>query len=101
MKGTALALSLLFALGAAAEVTPPQVLDRAPLSVSACPLQRGEVVVEATISESGKLEDIRVLTPASPCVQKAAASALSQWRFAPAMRDGKPMATKFRLTFNR
>ncbi len=52
---------------------------------------RGVVDLELTVSEDGRVEEVKVL--AAPCDELEAASvkAAQGWTFRPAMRDGKPV----------
>jgi TonB family protein len=60
----------------------------------------GIVVLEAAISQAGTVENVGVLKSLSPGLDMAAARAVSQWRFKPAMKDGKPVPVLFSLTIN-
>lgn len=51
----------------------------------------GVVVAAADIDASGTVTDVRILRGLSPELDRAAASALSNWRFAPATRAGAPV----------
>ncbi|HWS70732.1 MAG TPA: energy transducer TonB, partial [Thermoanaerobaculia bacterium] len=59
------------------------------------------IVMEAVISKSGCVRSIRpVLQTPMPEVNGAAVVAWSQWRFSPALLDGKPVDVLFNLTVN-
>ncbi len=57
----------------------------------------GYVVVEFTVTETGEVEDVRVVE-ASPrgVFERAAISAIKRWRFKPKMREGKPIRVRAR-----
>jgi protein TonB len=50
----------------------------------------GTVVLEATISRSGTIENLRVLS-GPPMLQQAAKEAVSQWRYRPYLLNGEPV----------
>lgn len=49
------------------------------------------IVLHGTIREDGTIADLRVLSGVDPVADEAALAAFSQWRFDPALRDGKPI----------
>ena len=60
----------------------------------------GVCILEALIDEEGNVADVRVLKPLPMGLAAAAAEAVRQWKFAPAMLDGKPVAVIFNLTIH-
>jgi TonB family protein len=52
----------------------------------------GQVTLYAVIHSDGKVGDIRVLSSPDDRLDHYATSALSHWKFAPAEKDGKPVA---------
>jgi len=54
----------------------------------------GEVVVEAWIAASGRVERARVRRSAGPDFDEAALAAVREARFHPASRDGTPVASR-------
>jgi TonB family protein len=66
---------------------------------------QGEVVLKATITETGSVEDI-VVVEGNPLLIEAAVTAVSRWRYEPAKLRGVPtrsplnITVHFRLTFN-
>lgn len=54
------------------------------------------VVLELVVTASGRVRDVRALSGEEPFVS-AALSAARKWRFAPATRDGKPLAARIRF----
>ena len=53
---------------------------------------QGTVLVEALIDESGHIAKARVVQSV-PGLDEAALDAARKWRFEPAMKNGKPVAT--------
>jgi TonB family protein len=56
----------------------------------------GKVLLEATISPTGSIESLRVLS-GPEALRKAAVDAVSSWRFKPYMLNNKPTAAEFRV----
>ena len=50
----------------------------------------GTVVLQATISRNGTIENLRVAS-GSPLLQQAALDAVAQWRYKPYLLDGQPV----------
>lgn len=58
----------------------------------------GWVELDFTVAESGQVTDIAVHGASAPGVfESAAIGALSQWRYKPIVRDGKPVAQRARI----
>jgi TonB family protein len=58
----------------------------------------GWVELDFTVAESGQVTDVAVHAASAPGVfESAAISALSQWRYKPMVRDGKPVAQRARI----
>lgn len=51
---------------------------------------QGTVVLQATISRDGRIENLRVVS-GSPMLQQAATAAVSTWRYRPYILNGKPV----------
>ena len=49
------------------------------------------IVLRGAIDEDGKVEQVEVYQGLSTVMDSAARLAFSQWKFKPAMRDGKPI----------
>jgi len=60
----------------------------------------GIVILEAALSEAGAIENVGVLKSLAPGMDMAALDAVRQWKFKPAVQDGKPVASLFNLTIN-
>jgi outer membrane biosynthesis protein TonB len=74
-----------------------------PLSLVAAPfppqsLAGGEVVLDALVTETGKLADIRVVKGDSPFREKSL-SALRTWTFLPARSEGHAVESRIGITF--
>jgi TonB family protein len=74
-----------------------------PLSLVAAPfpsqsLSGGEVLLDALVNSSGKLEDIKVVKGESPFREKAL-SAMRTWTFLPARADGHTVEARIGVTF--
>lgn len=60
----------------------------------------GIVILEVAITDKGVVEDVRVLKSVAPDMDMAAVTAVRQWKFEPAQRDGRPVPVLFNLTIN-
>ncbi len=58
----------------------------------------GLVTVEAVINENGTVDDLEVLDSAHESLSVAAVDAIEQWKFEPALCDGKPVGVYYNLT---
>ncbi|HET7207491.1 MAG TPA: energy transducer TonB [Terriglobales bacterium] len=56
--------------------------------------KEGDVVIEITIDEAGKIVDKRVLRSMGPAIDEKVLAALEEWHFQPARRDGLPIPSK-------
>jgi protein TonB len=82
---------------------PPRILRQAEPRYPAAAKARGEegiVVVESVVTASGCPAGARVLRGATPSLDRAAIETILGWRFAPARRDGTPVAVYFTLTMS-
>ena len=61
------------------------------------------VMLDCVVRENGTVSDIDVKVSPDPKLNQAAIDALSQWRFKPGMKQGKPVPVGIRveLTFRR
>ena len=57
----------------------------------------GDVVLAATITEDGKVKDLKIIK-GHPLLARAATDAVSQWRYRPYMLNGKPTAMQTQIT---
>jgi TonB family protein len=60
----------------------------------------GTVILEATIDEQGNVTETRILKGLPMGLDRAAAEAVKQWKFKPALLDGRPVAVYYALTVN-
>jgi len=84
-------------------VTPPVVIDRVqPVYTETARRARvqGIVIVEAIISRTGQVENVRVLKGLPMGLDQAAVDAVKRWRFRPATQGGRPVNVYFILTVN-
>jgi protein TonB len=58
---------------------------------------QGKVILEVVIREDGTVGDVRVIKSLDPSLDAAAIAAARQWKFKPAMRDGKPVAVRVQM----
>ena len=85
------------------EITHPKVIEKVnPKYPDEARKARimGQVVVEAVIDETGDVGDIEVVESPDELLSKAAVEAISQWTFAPALCDGRPVGVYYDLTIN-
>lgn len=84
-------------------VRAPHVIERIdpqyPAEARAARIQ-GLVILEAIIDQNGRVTDLQVLKSLPYGLDQAAMEAVRQWRFAPATKDGQPVAVVFNLTVN-
>jgi TonB family protein len=84
-------------------VTPPKLITKANPSYPAeakRAKREGVVVVAAVITEKGLTEDVRVVKSVAPDLDESAVSAVRQWKFEPALKDGKPVKVAIKLEIN-
>jgi periplasmic protein TonB len=59
---------------------------------------QGDVVLQAIISETGVVEDVQIVKPLNPLLDKAAITAVRQWLYKPAMFNGRPVRVYLSVT---
>jgi len=59
----------------------------------------GVVEIEATISVDGKVKNAKVIQ-GNPMLQKPALEAVSEWRYKPALLNGKPVESPVQIRLN-
>jgi hypothetical protein len=79
-----------------AEVAPP-ALVRTRLPIEPSPGVRADELpeVEVVVSPAGEVESVKLLTPSAGVGAAMMLSAVKNWRFHPATRDGEPV--RYRL----
>ncbi len=60
----------------------------------------GTVLLGVVVNADGSLGDIRVVHSLSPDLDQKAIEAVSQWKFVPATRDGKPVSVQAQIEVN-
>jgi TonB family protein len=87
-------------------ITPPRVLHKVDLGYSADARAahiQGNVVLQLTVNETGRVANMRVISPLGHGLDEKAMEAVAQWDFAPAQKDGHAISSratvelKFRL----
>lgn len=84
------------------QAMPPQVLSRVDAAYPVAELQaRTEAVVQllVTVDANGAVSQSEVAVSGGPAFDAAALEAMAQWRFAPAIRDGRSVASRIRIPF--
>jgi TonB family protein len=59
--------------------------------------QEGTVILAVVVGANGLPYDIDIFRPLSPELDQAAIDAVKRWKFSPATKDGKPVATKINV----
>lgn len=57
----------------------------------------GGAIVEFVVDTSGNLSGLKCLRASNPEFEKAALEGVGTWKFRPAMKDGKPVETRWRV----
>jgi TonB family protein len=87
----------------AAGVTPPEVIDHVdPIYPESALKERrhADVVLTLTIDADGHVSKVDVAQSGGPDLDEAAIVAGRQWTFTPAMRNGKPVASRIKVPFH-
>jgi TonB family protein len=82
--------------GGAHDITPPQPLAT-PLAYPEGASGQATVVLELTINAEGDVVDARALSGEAP-FRDSALTAIQSWRFAPALRGGRPVPARIRYS---
>ncbi len=91
-------LPTLYSIGG--KVTPPQVTipsDAVYDHAESEAKETGTVVLELIVTPNGLPEDIKVAKSLGPELDKKAIEAVRKWKFAPATKDGKPVAVRIKV----
>jgi len=81
-------------------VTPPRPIHTPDPDYDKASRQakvQGTVVLSTLVAEDGKPQDIKVARSLNPALDQKAIEAVSRWRFAPATKDGKPVAVRLQV----
>ena len=84
-------------------ITPPKLVIRIdPKYTEDAKAARiaGMVIIATEIDELGNVASAEVRKPLPFGLSAAALDAVKQWKFEPAMKDGKPVRVKFNITVN-
>src|SRR5262249_42331960 len=84
-------------------IKPPDLLHRVvPVysPIAAASHLTGVVVLQAIVDVDGSIESITTVRSSNPLLDKAAADALWQWKYAPLMLAGAPTSFVVTATFN-
>ena len=84
-------------------VSAPIAIQNAPASYT--PEARnarvtGTIQLEAVVKADGSVTKVEVLKGLGYGLDEAAAKALSEWKFKPGTKDGKPVNVKIQITMN-
>jgi len=80
--------------------TPPAIVSSVPPIAPAGSLREGTVEVELVVDTNGNPSHIRVVRGVGGGLDEKAAEAVRQYRFKPAMRNGKPVSVKLHISVN-
>jgi periplasmic protein TonB len=61
---------------------------------------QGPVVLAAEIGKDGSIQNLHVISTASPLLNQAAIDAVSQWRYRPYILNGEPVIVDTQITVN-
>ena len=61
---------------------------------------QGVVIVQAIIDKQGNVTNVKVLKGLPMGLEEAAVDAIKQWKFKPAMLNGRPVTVYYNLTVN-
>jgi TonB family protein len=81
--------------------TPPVPLERVAPKFEAGRQIRGGVLVGGVVTPAGKIINVRVLRSLDPVIDERAVDAFRQYKFSPALLNGKPVHATYReeMTF--
>jgi TonB family protein len=87
--------------GECSEITHPVMVDKVNPSYPEEARKegvRGLVVVRAVVTDKGVVDEMEILQSPDERLSQAAMDAIGQWRFEPALCDGKPVSVYYNLT---
>lgn len=100
---TVLAFGLKTPLVAKEKLTPPVLVEKVnpkyPPDAKTEKIQ-GTVKVDAVIDAEGKVVEAAASESPDARLSQAAVDAVKQWKFKPALKDGKPVKAKSTVTIN-
>ena len=86
-----------------ADVAPPSVTTHVDAQYPPSALARGahaDVVLDVTVDVDGHVSKVDIVDSGGKDVDEAAVVAVRQWTFAPASRNGRPIAARIRVPFH-
>ena len=66
--------------------------------VAAAKNEVGAVILEVMVAADGKVSNVKVLRSSGPAFENAATDAVAQWTFIPAMQNGSPISSRWRMS---
>jgi iron complex outermembrane recepter protein len=85
------------------EVVPPVVVHHVDAVYPPSALgerKHADVVLTVTVDADGHVSKVDVIESGGPDLDEAATVAAREWTFVPAMRDGKPVASRIKMPFH-
>lgn len=81
--------------------TPAVAIERVPPRFESSRPVRGAVLLGGVVTPDGKISNIRILRSLDPVIDERAVEAFRQYRFSPALLNGKPVFATYReeITF--
>ncbi len=76
--------------------TPPVALERVVPKFESTRSIRGSVLLAGVVTAEGEIVNIQVLRSIDPAIDERAVAALRQYRFSPALLNGKPVRATYR-----
>jgi TonB family protein len=76
--------------------TPPVAVDRVTPKFESMRGVKGSVLVAGIVTPEGKIINVRVLRSIDPIIDERAVAAFRQYRFTPALLNGKPVHATYR-----
>lgn len=85
------------------DITPPHLITRTDPEYSDIARQlkcQGTAELSLVVDASGSVQNVQVTQPLGAGLDEKAIAAVSQWKFDPAMKDGKPVAVAIAVEVN-
>ena len=60
----------------------------------------GAVLLEVLVTEDGTVAEVNIKKPGPEALNAAAVTAVRQWRFKPALKDGRPVAARIPVSIS-
>ncbi len=83
--------------------SPPKLLNHIPPEINDIAdrtLASGSVIVGLTVDENGVPQDVHVVSSSNPGFTSSAINTVKQYRYKPAMKDGKPVSVQLTVSVN-